>query len=634
MYNDPGPIRRAQLIAPFGVGALVVGRDGVGLISGGLDHWYENEDGNNEGIDTNEFQFEEWRLQKVLKVNHFRLPPDHRTRRFGNDSPNVDLTVPFLRFPTWHFCPACGRLEKRTLSERGWIKCPDSGIKHKVKYMYQVPFVAICSEGHIQDFPWREWVHKNPNSTCERQMYLVSTGGATLAGQKIKCDCGEERSLSRITETISEDNTKTFLSTNLVPNGPEYLCNGGLPWVGNEEKHECGQHLRGSLRSASNLYFAQVKSSIYIPRYDSDKLGELVTLFDKPPISTFINLCYQIGKEVTPQLLKLQQPAILHGYSDNDINEALRIVLEGLKVLNNTDVTTSDDPQTSFRREEYNVLLHSQDRENLVIKELKMNEYEKYIQSYFSSIMLVEKLQETRVFVGFTRIFPDNNQTLEKRKSLLWKNQPGTESSWLPAYIVYGEGIFLLFNENLLREWETRKDVGERLKPLQLRYNRMLMQRKLIERNISPRFVLVHTFSHILMNRLTFECGYNSSALRERLYVSTDPHYPMAGLLIYTAAGDSEGTMGGLVRMGKPGYLEPTIRRALESALWCSADPVCMEIGGKTGQGPDSCNLAACHNCALVPETACEEFNRFLDRGLVIGETGKNQLGYFVKSTE
>ncbi len=103
----------------------------------------------------------------------------------------------------------------------------------------------------------------------------------------------------------------------------------------------------------------------------------------------------------------------------------------------------------------------------------------------------------------------------------------------------------------------------------------------------------------------------------------------MAGILIYTAAGDAEGTMGGLVRMGKPGNLEPVIRRAVRQAHWCSADPVCMEMGASGGQGPDSCNLAACHNCALVPETSCEEFNRFLDRGVVVGIVDNPALGFF-----
>jgi hypothetical protein len=103
----------------------------------------------------------------------------------------------------------------------------------------------------------------------------------------------------------------------------------------------------------------------------------------------------------------------------------------------------------------------------------------------------------------------------------------------------------------------------------------------------------------------------------------------MCGLLIYTAAGDSDGTLGGLVHLGKPEYLERTLEQAVENARWCSADPICMEMGSHGGQGPDNCNLAACHNCGLVPETACEEFNRFLDRGLAVGNEDHPEMGFF-----
>jgi hypothetical protein len=161
------------------------------------------------------------------------------------------------------------------------------------------------------------------------------------------------------------------------------------------------------------------------------------------------------------------------------------------------------------------------------------------------------------------------------------------------------------------------------------RYEMIQEQRHLRQRQITPRFILLHTFAHLLINRLTFECGYSSAALRERLYISENPVAPMAGVLIYTANGDSEGTMGGLVRMGKPNNFEPVVRSSLEAASWCSADPVCMEVGIRGGQGPDSCNLAACHSCTLVPETACEEFNRFLDRGVVVGDIYNRSIGFF-----
>ena len=149
----------------------------------------------------------------------------------------------------------------------------------------------------------------------------------------------------------------------------------------------------------------------------------------------------------------------------------------------------------------------------------------------------------------------------------------------MPAYVVYGEGIFLELDETRLRHWEAGAGVRARVTALQNRYNAVAEKRQLIERTLTPRFVMVHTLAHLLMNRLTFECGYSSAALRERLYVSTDRDLPMAGILIYTAAGDSEGTMGGLVRMGKPEFLEGLLEKAVAEAKWCSADPVCMELG-------------------------------------------------------
>ena len=50
----------------------------------------------------------------------------------------------------------------------------------------------------------------------------------------------------------------------------------------------------------------------------------------------------------------------------------------------------------------------------------------------------------------------------------------------------------------------------------------------------------------------------------------------------------------------------------------------------KTGAiGPNSCNLAACQNCSLLPETCCEESNMLLDRAMLIGTLDKSSVGYF-----
>ena len=97
---------------------------------------------------------------------------------------------------------------------------------------------------------------------------------------------------------------------------------------------------------------------------------------------------------------------------------------------------------------------------------------------------------------------------------------------------------------------------------------------------ITPRLLLVHSFSHALIRQISVECGYSASALRERLYVS-EADGPRAGhersVLIYTGSPDSEGSLGGLVRLAEPELLEPIIRRTLDSVGWCGSDPVCIE---------------------------------------------------------
>lgn len=623
-----GPVRRGQLIAPFGAGAMVIVRDGTSVISGGLDHWYERE-GDGEPIDPEEFKIEEWRLQRRLGVDHFRQPPDYRDGNQAEDVPNTGLTVPFLRFPQWHFCPerTCRRLWEVPLTEKGRVKCTACERVRRTRYLVQVPFVAMCDSGHIQDFPWREWVHKNANPTCDRPIRLRATGGASLGAQMVECDCDAKRSLASITEADQDD---SFLSRELEPNGGRYSCRGKKPWLGDGADEQCDRPVRGTLRSASNVYYAQVRSAIYLPRGSAAAPSELIEMLQNPPFSSPIRLLVDAGAEVRPQQLRKNYPEQLRPYTDDQVQEALRIILSGEDEEDDPGGRVEgDDIETAFRRAEFEVLKTDRDESQLTIQSANTEGYDRIISQHFSRVMLVPKLRETRALAGFSRVLADNDQDLDRRKAMLWRRVPEGTSSWLPAYIVFGEGIMLEFDEERLREWESRDAVVSRVAGLANNYLGVQKAKGFRQRDITPRFVLLHTFSHLLMNRLTFECGYSSASLRERLFVSSNLSAPMAGVLIYTAAGDADGTMGGLVRMGKRGNLEPAVMKALAEARWCSADPVCMEMGRSGGQGPDSCNLAACHSCALVPETACEEFNRFLDRALVIGDLATTETAYF-----
>ena len=233
-------------------------------------------------------------------------------------------------------------------------------------------------------------------------------------------------------------------------------------------------------------------------------------------------------------------------------------------------------------------------------------------------------MRETRAFVGFSRWLPDDGKSLTEKKNFI---KVGQRIEWLPAIVVRGEGVFFEFNEKRLKEWAAKDEVINRAKFLSDNYNRPREAKGQKRREIKPEFVLIHTFSHLVINQFSYECGYGSSALRERIYCNLEfPNETMNGVLIYTASGDSEGSLGGLVRQGKQGNLETIVYNAIENARWCSSDPICID---SHGQGPNSCNLAACHNCALLPETCCEESNMLLDRAMLIGDLDNPLIGYF-----
>jgi MrfA Zn-binding domain len=636
MSFDRGPLRSGQVVVPFGPGAMLMDREGVSLIGCGLDHWYEYESAPPDGemISVQEFKIEEWRLQRMLMMNHFRIPPDYRERTRRVNNPNSNITLPYLRFPTWHICPFCFYLNKLPMTQTDPYYCPRCQRERdwKIK-VQQVPFIAVCTNGHLQEFPFSEWVHASCNSRCNQEMRLLSSGGASLGAQKIVCDCGESRSLAWVMNTTETTEDHTYLSTNLDRREDEiYYCQGCHPWHGDLEHSSCDQHLRTVLVSSSNVYYPHIVSSIYLPAEEQTAPEALLEILRAPEKgATILNLISSAmpntsADEIIKQLRATPVAAYLQPYSDHDLRAALAVVLEGDDKRAEEFKSESSDRGVRFRHQEYRILRDNRKEHNLTITLSDLGNYSDFMQMYFQRISLVQRLRETRVLAGFSRINPDPPKDRNQLQAMMWKNPDGHD--WLPAHIVHGEGIFLEFNIRRLEEWEKRPEVVARIQPVK-RAMEQIPRAYVPETDLTPRFFLIHTFAHILIGRLIFECGYATASLRERLYVSHDPEAPMAGVLIYTAAGDSEGTLGGLVRMGEPGYLEPTLLRAIEKARWCSTDPVCMESGAVGGQGPDSCNLAACHGCALLPETSCEYFNRFLDRGVIVGGITEPQLGYF-----
>ena len=497
--------------------------------------------------------------------------------------------------------------------------------------MSQVPFVAMCSQGHLDDFPFREWVHRSLHPSCNGVLRLTSRGGGGLEGQVVMCEgCETERSLRGITYGRRDANgeERTTLTDQLSESQGSYYCSGARPWLG-ELEGTCGQPMRGALRAAGNVYFPKVESSIYLPREHGAVSAELHELMRRPDVGPVMRVLHQaLGEAVTVEQLRQNLPQELFApIADDELMAGFRALLgigeESHSVPDDVDAErlTSDD---EWRHPEYLQIRETPKDDFLTATDLGLHTE---LREHFARIRSVNVLRETRALRGFTRV-RDDTLRLTAGKSLLRRRPLPASQDWLPAYVVKGEGIYIELQPRKLAAWESRTEVQTRVGKITQHYGNVAAERGLQDRGLPARFVLLHTLSHLLINELVFTCGYSSASLRERLYVSNTSGRQMAGLLIYTAAGDSEGTMGGLVRMARPDHLMSVLVSALSGARWCSTDPVCMDAGEK-GQGPDSCNLAACHGCALLPETSCEEFNRFLDRGLVVGTFSDRTLGYF-----
>lgn len=608
-------LRRSQAVVPFGVGAML-DLPGESLMAAGLDAW---------GFSSSEEKIYDERLARRLGVSFFRQPPAEERPDGQPGSP-----LPFVRFPRWHFCPRCRMLQKVPATDFSTPRCVSEVAKPGAKACAKLPpkqrrkviplrFVAACSDGHIEDFPWVEWVHTPTGSevrrgegACEKPLLrFPEPFRAGLPGLFVYCQtCDAKRSLLG---AASPDGIKGF------------QCRGERPWLGPDGRDPggCDKTLRMLQRGATSSHFSRVASSILIPPFSS-KLARIVDeewqdLEDEGLVDDELHGRENLGAVVGMIARKRKV----------DRDQLLKAVLGRLDRERNPDRRQSEP---AYRLDEYRALLStSHDPEDfLVLQQLSVDDYSPSVTQYFENIVQIEKLAETRALIGFSRIEPSSAGPSE----VDWNMLSLSRKPWLPAFRVLGEGLFLTLDRQRVQRWLQEPD--PHLSDLDKRQHEIRRRRGGESHDISPAFVLLHTLAHLLIRQLSFECGYGSSSLRERIYCSS-PGEPadrwMCGLLIYTAAGDAEGTMGGLVSQGNPGRLEAILENALLDASWCASDPLCRE---SPGQGADSLNLAACHACALLPETSCEEGNRLLDRLTLIGSPQdggdrRRQTGYFAE---
>lgn len=606
-------LRSGQIIVPFGIGQIIPNEEGLSLMLGGLNLWEESlKQRETEGglIQKEDLEIKDERLSKLLNTKTFYKPFPWIRQGWSGEKPNTELMLPGVIFPLWHYCSTCGVMYKAGRTDVNHY-CKESSCSGKRRHLIPVRFVAACDKGHIQDVPFEEWVHKGDLCQNPKLRFKAGSGSGNLSSVWIDClTCGCKRSLGGLL-SASRDEGSNHINESALAKELNYTCQGLKPWIGKEgfEPTNCNNHLQVVISGGSNVHYSNIRSALKLPaNNEKAKLEKSI----KPLTLEKVQMLFEQYKDpelVRGSLIVCDQVAS----GEMSVDELLNQIESYLK----KDGDNEDYDEVLVRKEEFKAF-----QENLRHKVLvnKVQDIDSdMFHGIFKGITLVEKLTETRVFTGFTRLNSVNALNLSERKRFLTKNTD-KDPEWLPAYQTFGEGIFLEFDKKVLESISSLKE-SKLLNSKISRYHQASRKRNKLyeERDVDPRFVFIHTLAHLLIRRLCFRCGYGSSSLRERIYYSTDENTAMAGILIYTASGDSEGSLGGLVAQGKPEKFREIFEEALRESEWCSADPVCSDIGETSGQGPNNVNGAACHSCTILPETSCEEFNSLLDRNIVNG---------------
>lgn len=235
--------------------------------------------------------------------------------------------------------------------------------------------------------------------------------------------------------------------------------------------------------------------------------------------------------------------------------------------------------------------------------------------SIIKKVNAVRRLKELVVQTGFHRLsssdeeasFKKATETDTNKKMIFSSNENNV--SWYPAKELFGEGIFIEFNPEVLENWQNQKCVQD----YNIQKINKVKENHLRDKFKEPISVLIHTLSHGLIKQFSKLSGYSITSIREKLYF----HQNKYGLLLYVTDTDKDGTFGGLVRLAREEKFKLSFNEALRSMEWCSSDPVCSEIGKENGQGLYSSNGSACHNCSYLPNTSCSYRNCYLDREFV-----------------
>lgn len=647
-------LQTRKLISSYGgVGSIIETTEGA-LIIKEFDYWHYFKLISKRKIEAEENEIiNDERLLKRLKFNFpklktlIKVPPNY-SAIFNTSLPkSADHIVNAEYFPKWMYCSKCGSFMHLNDWYKGWknvfnstdinkinnsfippccYKCYDKAVKTKEHKKYskleQVRFILTAPNGEIRDIPWELWTNLTRPDKNDKEQDEESLKSSIIFNGK----CCEKQDLEYI-----RDGKMSDLS------GVRIRCNNPICPTNGIQKSFSGLF---GLR----LYCEYVKGTDGNIKYDNN--GKELKFCFKPVIRTSNSVYYPLitNSLYLPQVdvisIKSKETAYnLYHENNMPIEEISKILKVSLYDLNDFLIPTPFIKETDYRLKEYKYLTSeaSPNNNNLSYEVEKSIELKNF---GIAKILRINRLKLTSIQTGYSRQDPIDKDLFElfsmdefipaSRQSVKAKytSTKRSQTEILPGIESFGEGIFIDFDWKEIAEWSEKQYKNENFKN---RIETLMKNAKTAEYRLSEekqkmiknpyylaKFLVLHTFSHILIKELEFLVGYPATSLSERLYINETG---MQGILIYTIAG-AEGSFGGLISQSKSDRFIKIVKSAISRANDCSSDPICYN---SEGQGIGGLNLAACYSCTLLPETSCEEFNSYLDRAILVDQ----EYGWF-----
>lgn len=594
------------------------------------------------------------------RVQELRPFPHQASSSYMSDEGN-DLGIPARVFPQWLRCTGCDMLGpiakfqyKNTnpyrsdeaifehescpgRSRPGGKKAkgranPTGARKSKRRPAVAARYLLTCIDGHLDEFPYDWWVHEG--ARCPKAdapiLKMVDHSGGRGASATIMCDsCEARRPMNQAQGEVGRSKLPS--------------CRGRHPHLDGFTPGGCAREPRLILVGASNLWFPALTSAIVMPRLEPElKFADEVDLIRSAfaqdpevaaedyvgatkPLRKFLKGVLDVTEKTNDELAQLLD-AVVNKPAEKSVEEKR----EAFERWSPVDLLV---PEWRYLQKDPIKDHHADDRSGLVLSPRTLSPE---LPDGIGRVLAVDKLRKVNALIGFTRV--DEMDRVNDLASRLVPLTDNPTPPWVVATEDRGEGLFLQFDEGMVAEWEGRvidsplwqAHRASHRRNFENRFSDTAAAVSPDERLPAPRYWMIHTFAHLLFRQMALSSGYGAASISERLYAwqADGERPPAAGMLISTTASDSDGTLGGLVRLSDPDLLADLIRKALVNASRCSSDPICAR---RTPRAPeDFLHGAACHCCVMASETSCERANRFLDRRLLIPLPGSDpDLAFF-----